>query len=198
MRLRLGLVWMAGLWLAGCATTYPALPPPSQEIPRVTELPRLAPAESRVVVDANGEDAWVSVEGRTVCAGTPCAVSLPRGARRLTFFAKSDRTRFEDVPIDLGARPTIVRHQLGVRRESPGMRVASILGFSLGASCLAVGGGIAAVGLVDDSRVWGTTGGAVALTGLVGVALGVTFALAGRTQIWPGATRTWVVPPPAP
>lgn len=184
--------------LAGCATTYPALPAPPQEIPRVSELPRIGPGESRILVDANGEDAWVSAEGRTVCAGTPCALALPKGAHRLTFFAKNDATRFGDVSVDLGERPTIVRHQLGVRRESPGLRIASIVSFSLGASLLAVGGGIAAVRFVDDAPGWSTTGGAVAITGLVGLALGLSFALASRTEIWPGATRTWVVPPTHP
>lgn len=192
------LLLAASLGLLGCARTHAPLATPTQEIPHLSEVGSLAPGETRLVVDANGESARVSSDGTTICAVTPCAVSVPQGAHRLTFFANEDIRRFGDVDVDLGARPTVVRHALTVRHESPGWRAASIVAFSLGGSLVAIGGATASGQLLDDGRPWGTIGGSIAAAGLIGVALGITFALAGRSDVWPGSTRTWVVPPKAP
>lgn len=182
------------LVVSGCARVHAPLPPPSHEIPPIAELAPVQPGQSRLVVDANGELARVTLDGQTVCPQTPCALSVPKGAHRVTFFAREDTRRFGDVELDLGDRATVVRHRLTVRHDSPGMRIGSLIAISLGASLVA-GGGLVALGqTVDDSRPWATVGGAIAVTGLIGVALGVTFALAGRSDVWPGSTSTFPVP----
>lgn len=185
------------LVLGGCAVTHPPLAAPPAVIPRVADLPPLAAEQGRLVLDANGEDARISSDGTTICASTPCAVSLPKGPHRLTFFANGDASRYGDADVDVTARPTVVRHALGVHHDAPGLRVASIVAFAVGGSLAGLGAAVAAPGLIDENNrsTWYGAGGALGAAGLVGIAVGVSFALASRSHVWPGATRTWVVPP---
>ncbi len=186
--------------LGGCAITHPPLVAPSAVIPRVLDLPPVGVDRGRLVLDANGEAARITADGTTICASTPCAAALPRGRHRLTFFANPDSSRYGDVDVDVTASPTIVRHALGLRHESPGLRVASIVAFAVGGSLAGLGAAVASPGLIDEANrtTWYTAGGSLGAAGLVGIAVGVSFALASRPHVWPGATRTWVVPSAAP
>ncbi len=188
----------SALALGGCAIEYPPVATPHALIPDVADVPTPAPNQGLLVLDANGEDARITADGSTICATTPCAVALDKGSHRLTFFSSHDAARYGDVTVDVSASPRVVRHSLGVRRESPGLRGAGIATIAVGTSLAGLGLATAGLGLLDENHrsVWTTSGGAMAATGLIGVALGVSFALAARTAIWPAATRTWLLTPP--
>lgn len=191
--MKVGYLALGCVLLAGCAVTYPPLAAPAQEVPSGVELPPAGAGAGRLLVDANGEPARLTADGATVCANVPCAVSLPRGRHRLTLFAHENAARFDDLEVDLGERPLVVRHAIGVRRESPTLRGLAVVAFTLGATLVVAGASVASVGFLDSSPTWRTAGGSVAVTGLIGLGLGVSFALAGRPERWPGATRTWML-----
>lgn len=195
------------------------LPPPNapaQALPESVEVPTdpPPPGKGRVVLEANGERARVvEVAGgmvhsrgqtfgilaqRPVCAATPCAVDVERGAHHFVFLSADDPNRGGVAEVDVGAKPKVVRHAMGERIEHPALTAVANTGITIGllgaitGGALMVGGALSnaadeSLGNDGNSKIV-PAGGAILGIGAGVLALGITFAILGRPELRRGST----------
>jgi hypothetical protein len=197
---------------AGCGTErLPAPQAPPRELPAVDvpdEPP--APGTSRVVLDANGDKAKVvEITGsataasggyravivgvRPICT-TPCVVDMPYGSHPLVLRSTTDETRQSELDLDVGAKPKVVRHTLGERRDGGPARTIAASLLLLGITAGVTGALLWGVGAGSHSDGLESTGQLVTGLGLGGIGLSIPLFIVGRPTERPGATTEWTMP----
>lgn len=202
---------------SGCGAER--LPPPSappREVPKEVDIPGEPPPHGagRVLLDANGDRAKVvEITGaatastgryhatfvgvRPVCT-TPCVVDLPYGSHPLVLRSTTDETRVSEIELDVGAKPKIVRHTLGERKDGGAVRTVGASVLVLGAitaltGALLWGVGEAALSSGNTSGLTGT-GRTITAVGAGAVVLSIPLMILGRPTERPGATTEWSLP----
>ena len=184
-----------GMWLAtGCSTSRPPPPEvPARTPPQVAvTAPPAREGEGQVTLDAPPGRARVELltyrEPLQLCI-TPCVVNLPLGTRRLMFRdIDNDSGRQSAAFIQVGTRPSIVRHAMGRRtRDVNGLAGGIILGV-LGLSSTVAG--------IEALISGDTIGRGVGVIGTgMGLVLDLVAALllgsAADPTVQPGATTQW-------
>lgn len=132
-----------------------------------------------------------AVSVRPLCR-TPCAINLPRGEHEIVFSDLAIPTRRESGAwIEVGDRPSILRHRLGAQSASPGGALGAVLLASLGGSAMLVGTPLMIIGGVSDGSGLFVPGavslGAGAVT-LIGAWILGEFS---RPTVRPGSTLQW-------
>ncbi|MBX3204214.1 MAG: hypothetical protein KF764_04045 [Labilithrix sp.] len=195
------------------------LPPPSapaREVPADLDLPTEPPpaGAGRVVIDANGERAKViEITGsataaagnyratiiglRPICT-TPCVVDLPYGTHPLVLRSTTDPTRTSEVELDVGAKPKIVRHTLGERKDGGAAHTIGSSALVLGVVAALTGGLLWGLGELaskpgQPSSLVGT-GQVITGIGAAGIVLSIPLLVVGRPTERPGATTEWSMP----
>ncbi len=204
---------LACLPVLGCSAEH--LPPPAapaREVPQV-DVPVEPPAHGtgRIVLETNGERAKVvEVTGSAMAASggyratviglrplctTPCVVDLPYGSHPLLLASTTDATRTSELELEVGAKPKVVRHTLGERKDGGAARTVGATLLTLGVTAALTGAllwGIGAAvsdsghdsGLVGPGQILTASGGA-------GILFAVPLLIVGRPTERPGATTEW-------
>ncbi len=209
---------------SGCGVKE--IPPPKapeKKLPTVPDLPTDAPPRgaSRVVLDTPDEQARVveimgvtqgvvsngrgtayasAVTTRPVCT-TPCVVDLERGTHRLVFASQSDDERISEAEVQVGTKPTVVRHAIGSRRSHVGLGLLGGTSLVLGITGLTVGGVLYGVGAGSSSKSADgvkDTGTMLLLVGGGLTVVGAIVAYLARPEIQPGSTTQWPLGPETP
>ena len=202
---------------SGCGTEH--LPPPAapaREVPADVDMPVEPPPQGtgRVVIDANGERAKViEITGsataaagnyratliglRPICT-TPCVVDLPYGSHPLVLRSTPDHSRVSELELDVGARPKVVRHTLGERKDGGTVRSIGATLLTLGLVTALTGGILWGVGEAASSsgQPSSITGPGQILTGIgaAGVGISIPLLMLDRPSERPGATTEWSMP----
>ena len=148
--------------------------------PRARGTPTFAPGTTQLMT-------------RPVCV-TPCTVNLPYGPHELLFSALDPRSpRGSTAYINVGRRPSVVRHTMGYQETHPVGTVSAMILLGLSATALLFGPLMLALDDPEDPRGFDLVPTAWAFTG-VGAAFlisGVVVQLASRPVSRPGATTEW-------
>jgi hypothetical protein len=203
---------IASVTVTGCGLGIARPPPPPappQIEPQIPDLPAAPPAggQGRVILDADGEQAWVSrVTGAmnfepertarldgTVSLGparieeplcvTPCAVDIRQGAHTFVFRSRKDPLRSSTADILLTSNPLFVRHAMGREGHLTGSYAGGAAVLLLGAGAVLFGGAMTTVGAFaepsrqDDGTM--SNPRALVVPGLVTLGAGLTIAAIG-------------------
>ncbi len=198
---------------AGCGV-HEIDPPqaPAAVFPANVDVRRAPPAagKTRLVLDANGERASVVdvvsstsatayVNGHIGVASAsttvpvciaPCMADLTPGLHRLAFSSLDDPTRHDEVQVQVGESPKIVRHAMGMYESSFGPHfLAQNLAF-LGATAAVGGGGlyIASARTEDASPGQKDAAKYLLIGGLVALAVSIPVMIVTRDVRQRGAT----------
>lgn len=217
-----GLV-LGSLFAFGCGQIdLPPAAAPSNVLPATVEVPTEPPVEGkgRVLLEANGEKArvvevaggTVSARGytigivaqRAVCASTPCVVDVERGPHRFVFLSPEDANHGGVAEVDIGTKPKVIRHAMGDVVEHPALRSLGNAGITVGAIGALTGGALLVGGLLSNaadeslgnsgnSKIVGASGAILGISAGV-LAVGITLAILGRSEVRRGTTTEWTLP----
>lgn len=170
---------------SGCAvTTIPPPAPPAHVEPVLDGPPKEAPAapNGRVILDAEGESAWVSRVTETgtlygpgapyaaqqmsqnglqaapllrreeLLCVTPCAVDLRQGAHQFVFKSRVDPHRLSTADVVVTSQPVFVRHALGREAHMTGTYVGGATLLLSGIGLTILGGSLAGLGALLPER----------------------------------------------
>ena len=209
------------LLAVGCVPIREVAPPPTPPaaLPELDITPVTADGKTLVGIDSVDAAAKVEEVTQTETASTdvagavhadahaealvpvchaPCAVALSPGGHRLRFTrepgaASSGR---DDVTLNVGARPVVLRHEVARDVEHNfGIDFGGSVMFGIGLAVVVVGGLL--VGLspmaVDDAHRDNTlvAGGGTLAVGVALAAIGTVLHFVAQGSHQPGATRTW-------
>lgn len=210
--LRTGLTLVAGLGIGsiGCSPSQAAMPTP--EMPTNMEVRTVppAPGTTRIVLDANGQDAVVTevlseTTGKAYASGhtaygheehtrklclTPCMVDVTPGLHTLQFQSRTDDGRASTALVQVGDRSLLVRHEMGKDRTQHWAASLGWVALSLGATTTLTAGTI--YGVLDDPEA--RAGASAATTIGVGLLLAaIPLLIVGRNQREEPATAVYPV-----
>ncbi|HEX4405729.1 MAG TPA: hypothetical protein VH560_12915 [Polyangia bacterium] len=209
--------------LPACAPEV--LPPaavPSREVPRVA-MPESPPApdHGRVILDAPSRPASVArLTGtgtgttprgyaltvdthKDICRATPCVVDLKKGPQTLLFTPVGDPDHVDQVQVDVGDAPLVVRHEnaaTDVPRAHDTAVIFAIGGAGLiGVGAVATAAGAAMASAADDKGLSGSrnvedTGIGTLIGGGVFVVGGLIAQALMRGTMRDGATTQFTLP----
>lgn len=214
------------------------LPPPAtppQELPQVADANRpLVPHMGRVIIDSTRAAAQVdevtalnvgfedhkvtdgyraSLETRTLCNQTPCAVDLPYGPHILRYTTLGGEAATSITTVRVEDKPIGFRHTMGHYTTHPTMQAVGGAALTTGIVLVAVSipllvlGSLSLDDVLPDSKdtqsTFSTIGTVMISSGLVLSAVGIILKVAGRDEIQRGTSTQWqlgpaVNPPPSP
>jgi hypothetical protein len=205
------LVGASGLSAAGCfsAVEMPAPADPSRDVPYVAaSMGPAVPGRQSVVLETPGDNALVQnlvghmsttdSEGNAIEADatkdlcvTPCVADLHMGKHTLLFTSKDNPLHHDQLDVQLGSDPLVVRHVIEQTAPSQagaiGMGVLGFLGSVTGAVMGPVGAQHGDKGVEEAG--YATLGVSGAL--FVG---GILYGYFHRGTHTPGATTQWTIP----